>query len=448
MIKNLDYLFKMKNVAVIGASTSPNVGTIVYENFLDKKFKGKVFPVNPKYKKIKGKKCYSSVLDIKEKIDHVVIAVPAKVCGFVLRECVEKKIKTVTILAGGFSEVGNSALEDNLKKIIKGSETRIVGPNCVGTYDSFTFADSIFLPRDKLTRPKKGNISVISQSGAVGSILLDYMASQNLGVSKFISYGNAADVNETDLIEYLSKDKLTDVIVCYIEGVRDGKNFIRICKNCKKPIIILKGGTSEKTARAVSSHTGSMAGSGEVYSGIFKQAGIIQASNWQELFDIAKAYTQPVPKGKKMIVITDGGGFGILATDSAFNNDIDMPLLSKKTLSKIKGLKFPEYCVLSNPLDLNGDVTSERLSKAMDIVMKENEFDFIFLIALLQVPNLGEKAVNEIIRLNAKYKKVPLYVVSAGSGYARDLANKMLEKGIPVYETPEQGVKAISKIIK
>ena len=157
--------------------------------------------------------------------------------------------------------------QDSLKEIIKGNETRLVGPNCVGTYDSSTFADSIFLPRDKLTRPKKGGISVISQSGAVGSILLDYMASQNLGVSKFISYGNAADVNETDLIEFLSKDKFTEVIVCYIEGVRDGKNFIKVCKKCRKPIIVLKGGTSEKTARAVSSHTGSMAGSGEVYAG-------------------------------------------------------------------------------------------------------------------------------------------------------------------------------------
>ncbi len=446
-IENMDYYFKPKTVAVIGASKKMNIGTVVFSNFKLKQFKGKVYPVNPKYKKIGSDKCYSSVIDIPNKIDHAVIAVPAKFCANVLRECVKKKIKTVTILAGGFSEVGRNDLETELKQIIKGTKTRLIGPNCVGTYDSKTFADSIFLPRDKLTRPKHGGISMISQSGAVGSILLDYLTDQGLGICKFISYGNAADINESDLIEYLSKDKETKVIVCYIEGVREGKRFIKICKKSKKPIVILKGGVTERTIKAVSSHTGSMAGSGEIYEGIFKQAGVVQARDWQEMFDIAKAYSQPIPKGKKMLVVTDGGGFGVLATDAADLSGIKMPELPHNTKKHLDLMKFPDYCVISNPLDLNGDVTAERLSKAMEVVLKDPEYDLILLIALLQVPNLGEKAVNEVIRLNRKYPKEPIFVVSAGSGYARKLANIMLEAGIPVYETPEQAVRAIAKII-
>ncbi len=445
-MNNINYFFNPKTVAVIGASEK-SVGKVVFENFLSKKFKGKVFPVNSKYKKIKSKKCYKSVLEIKQNIDHAIIAVPAKSVPLVLKQCIEKKVKTATILTSGFSEIGKRKLENELKKTIKKSEVRVIGPNCLGTLNSKTSADSIFLPKNKLIRPKKGSIAVISQSGAVGSLLLDYMTSQNLGISKFVSYGNAIDINETDLIEFLSEDKSTKVIACYIEGIKNGKKFIETCKKCKKPIVILKGGLFEKSAKAVSSHTGSLAGDGKIYSGAFKQAGAIQAENWQELFDIAKAYSQPVPKGRKMLVVTDGGGFGILATDAASKKSIKIPVLPKSAISKLKKMNFPEYCILSNPLDLSGDVSADRLAKALDIVLKEKSFDFVLLIALFQVPNLGKEAVKKIIQINKKHRKKPLFVVSAGADYAKNLSSKMIKQGIPVYETPEQAVGAVSKII-
>ncbi len=441
---SLGTLFNPKTVAVIGASkTSTKIGSTIFKNFLYS-WKGKAIPINPNEKVILKQKSYSSVIDYSGKIDHAVIAVPAAVVPKVLEDCVEKGISSVVLISSGFGEIGNTQLEQELKDVIEATPTRLVGPNCLGIYDAYSNANSVFLPLERFRLPGKGKISIISQSGAVGSILLDILAEENIGISKFISYGNAVDVNEADLIEFLSEDKSTDVIAGYIEAVKDGPRFMSVCKNSKKPIVLLKAGRHEGTSKAIQSHTGSLAGSYEVYSGVLKQVGVSQVEDWESLLDVAKAHLQPIPKGKKVLIVTDGGGFGILAADAATEYGLKLPQPSDKIVKSLKD--FPEYTILKNPMDLSGDATTERYSKALQEALKTDEYDAIIIIALWQIPTLGETAAEEIIKLNKK-SKIPFYCVGAGSEYSRKIAAKLEKNGVPVFPTPFRALRAISKVV-
>ena len=291
---NLNNFFKPKSVAIIGASRKRGkVGNVIVENLLHSKFKGKIYPVNPKAKKILNLKCYSSVLKIKKKIDLAVIAIPALFVLESIKECSKKGIKDVLILTSGFSEIGNKQLENNLKDYLTKNKIRCIGVNCLGILDSHSGLDTIFLPRNKLKRPEAGNISFVSQSGAVGSAILDLAAFNKHKFAKFISYGNATTIDETDILEYLANDKDTKVICLYLEGIKNGKKFIKVLKEVtkKKPIIAIKGGTSEQGSKAALSHTGSLAGDSKVYTGIFKQLNIIQAETLEDMLDYAYILT-------------------------------------------------------------------------------------------------------------------------------------------------------------
>jgi len=440
-----DTFFTPKTVAVIGASQEKGkIGATIFSNFIST-WKGNVIPINPSKKAVLKRKSYASVLDYPKDIDQVVIAVPAVIVPKVLEECVEKKIPSVVIVSSGFSEIGKKEMEQRLLDIILGSKTRILGPNCLGVYDAYSRVNSVFLPLERFMLPGKGKISILSQSGAVGSVLLDILADQNIGISKFISYGNALDINESDLIEYLSNDKETEVIVGYIEGIKDGKRFMEVCRNSKKPIVLLKAGRYEQVREAVHSHTGSLAGSYEVYSGVLKQIRAAKVEDWEGLLDVAKAHLQKTPKGKKVFVVTDGGGFGILAADSAVEQGLELPQPTKKVTKGLKGM--PEYAILKNPMDVTGDATVERYKQAIESALKSKEYDAIVIVTLWQIPTLEEKAVDEIVKLNKKYK-TPFYVVAPGSEYTRKITAKLEKKGIPVYPTPHRCMKAISKVLE
>ncbi len=442
--------FSPESVAIIGASRHPGkIGHEILWNFARGFYKGKVFPINPSSERILGLPSYKSVLNVKEKIDLAIIAVRAEIVPNILKECIRKKIPAVVIVSGGFSELGPAGklLEAELQKIVAGTNTRVIGPNCVGVFDAKTSVDTLFLSKSRLLRPPVGNISFISQSGAVGTTILDWLAESGIGISKFISYGNQADVDETDLLEYLANDRDTTVIAAYIEGLKDGKKFMRIAKKVakKKPVIFLKAGKTKQGSQAASSHTGSLAGSAEIYSGAFKQIGILEASNWEELFDFAKVFSgQPMPSGNKLIIITDGGGFGVLAADEAEKQKFMLPMPSAKLKSKFKN--FPSYASLKNPIDLTGDADAERYKIAVEECLKSIEFDAALVILLFQVPTLEKSIDDVIINLSRKYKK-PLVACAAGSHYTQKLARKLEEHGIPVYPTPERAVKAIKAML-
>jgi acetyl coenzyme A synthetase (ADP forming)-like protein len=444
----LKKFFYPKSVAVIGASHKPGkIGHEIFKNFLE--FPGKVFPINPNTEPILGKKVYPSVLKVKDKIDLAIIVVPAPIVGKVLRQCVKKKIKAVIIISAGFSEIGEEGRkrEEKLKKIVKGKKVRIIGPNVIGVYCPKTKVDTLFLSKERLKRPKHGNVAIISQSGAVGSTILDSMAEIGVGISKFVSYGNAADVNEVDLLKYLKKDKDTKVIAVYIEGIKSkGDEFVKVLKEVgkKKPIIILKAGKTEKGRKAVISHTGSLAGSYEVYSAVFKQAKIIEAENWEDLFDLCKLLSmQPLPKGNKVLIVTNGGGFGILATDEAEKLGLNLKEPSEKMKKKLKKV-FPPHVIISNPLDLAGDTTAERYEIALREGFKE--YDAIICITLFQVPTLEEKIVEVLSKM--KKRKKTLICCAAGSEYTHELAKRMEENDIPVYPTPERAIRVLAKVLR
>lgn len=444
----LDYFFNPASVAIIGASRQEGkVGYVILQNFLRGAFKGQVYPVNPEADEILGKKCYKNVIEIKEPVESAVICVPAKIVTGVLKDCAKKKVKAVTIISAGFAEIGNHEMQKELEKAAKGKGMKIVGPNCLGVYDSESGADMLFLPANRLGRPGKGAVSFISQSGALGSAILDWDAMKGYGINKFVSYGNALDVSEADLLEYLAEDQTTKVIVLYIEGVKDGRKFLEKAKNAakKKPVIVIKGGLSSEGSRAAQSHTGSLAGSPEVYMAAFRQAGLVQAANMEEVFNFARAFiTEPLPAGKRVQIITDGGGYGVLAADAVAENGLELAQLSNEAKKAISE-KCPSYVVVENPIDLTGDTDNERCGLSLQQVLQDKNVDMVLMIVLFQVPKLDERIV-EIVAETARERKKPLVVMSAGGSYSESLKMALEKKGISTFSSPNDAVRALKAL--
>ena len=318
---NLDNFFTANSIAIIGVSSdATKVGHIIFRNFVDAKYKGKVYIVNPHAEKILGYTCYKSVTDIPEKVDVAVIAVPAEASLGVITECAKKGIQDVVMVTAGFKEVGNYDLDKKLEKLLKKHKIKCVGPNCLGCFDAHSGFDTLFLPTSRLQRPGKGGISFICQSGAVGSATMDLAAKEGYGFAKFISYGNAMNVDETDLLEYLGNDKATRVICMYVEGIKDGRKFLKIAKKVsqKKPVIIIKGGVTE------------------------------------ELFNFARIFDKSICAcGPRIQVITNGGGYGILSTDAIVRSGLEMAKPSVATINEMK--KRQPRVTTQNPIDLLGD---------------------------------------------------------------------------------------------
>ncbi|MBI4020127.1 MAG: CoA-binding protein [Candidatus Aenigmarchaeota archaeon] len=447
-MKQLDYFFSPKSVAVIGASRDPQkIGHVVFRNFIEGKFKGRLYPVNPNAAELFGHRCYPGIMQIRDRIDLAIITIPALLVPEALEQCGRKSIPAVIIISAGFKEIGDMELEDKIKKIIKKYHMRAMGPNCLGVLDPYSEVDTFFLPRYKLERPGPGNIAFISQSGALGSVTLDWMAMKNYRISKFISYGNAADIDEADLIEYLAEDDKTRVICCYFEGIARGRRFFEIAKKIskRKPVIVLKGGVTEAGTKAVSSHTGSLAGEAAVYASMFRQAGMLQAYDIEQIFDFARVLsTQPIPKGDRTQIITNGGGFGVLTTDWMVKNGLPLAKMGAKYLDKIKKVS-PPYVALKNPIDLTGDADEERYRVALQAAMEDPAVDIITLIVLLQIPTLTADIVDTIAEFSNRREK-PLIVISAGGRYTEVLKKSLEDFGIPTFSYPERAAEAIKAL--
>ncbi|MCX8205944.1 MAG: CoA-binding protein, partial [Candidatus Micrarchaeota archaeon] len=285
--QNIGAVLAPESIAVVGASRDPSkVGHAILKNLLINGYAGKLCAVNPHADEILGVKCYKSVGEIRHKVDCAIIAVPAKYVNAVLEECGKKGIRGAVIVSGGFKEVGELALEQELARIANHYGIAVIGPNCLGIVNANRHIDSIFLPTYKLNRPQLGSISFITQSGAVGSTVLDLIGESNIGISKFISYGNAAVLDESDLLRYLRDDPETKVIVMYIEGVADGRKFYEELRKTTpiKPVVVLKAGRGSLAAVATKSHTGSLAGNYEVFSAMLRQAGAVEADNLEDFF--------------------------------------------------------------------------------------------------------------------------------------------------------------------
>lgn len=447
---NLDNFFKAKSIAIIGVSSSPaKVGHVLFRNLIDAGYKGKVLPVNPKLKSLLRYKVYKSIVDIKEKVELAVIAIPAELVLKAVTECYKKKIKDVLIVTAGFKEVGKGNLEDELKFYLESHDMRMIGVNCLGTLDLHKNVDLIFLPRSRLKRPEAGNISFITQSGAIGSAIFDLAASNGYKFSKFISYGNATVIDESDIIEYLIKDKSTEVICMYLEGVQNGSKFFESLKKAAriKPVIVVKGGVSEEGSKAAKSHTGSLAGSSDVYFGIFKQVGVIIAENLEQMLYYASTFSKIRKiKGNRVAIITNGGGYGIITTDAVSkSSNLKLAALSEKIKHELKMKINNDLVSLDNPIDVVGDANTERYQLALDACMKDDNVDAVVMVVLYQTPLITTDIVDVISEYNLNKKK-PILVVSTGGIFTKILRESLEENNVMTFSFPEHAIDALSKL--
>ncbi|RLF84224.1 CoA-binding protein [Thermococci archaeon] len=451
---NLDFLFYPQSVAVIGASNKEGkIGNAIMKNLINFGFKGKIYPVNVKEEKILGIKAYKSVLEIPENVDVAVISIPGKFVPQILEECGQKGVKGVVVISAGFKEAGNVELEEKLLEVARKWNIRIVGPNCLGVTNIENGFDCTFNPPERQARPEFGGIAFMSQSGAFGAAILDWAARHEVGMSKFISLGNMADLDESDFMEYLKDDKATRVITAYLEGVKDGRKFLEVARNAtkKKPVVILKSGRTEAGAKAAASHTGSLAGSYTIYQAAFEQTGVLEARSMRQLFNYAKALTMQKPaKGDRVAIVTNGGGAGVMMSDGVLEVGLKMADLSEETKEKfakaiVEG-KLPAHMSYKNPIDIIGDAPSRRYEVAMRYALEDENVDVLAVIALFQSPALDEGIVEAVGRMQ-EYGK-PVVFIAPGGAYPEKMARRIEKTGVPVFETVEDGVDAVYALVR
>lgn len=454
-MRELDPFFKPQGIAVVGATdTEGKVGNVIVKKLLENKAEGKleasVYPINPKIDEVENMKCYSSISDIKGELDLAVISIPAPKVPDTIEECGKNNVESAIIITGGFGELGKKGkkLEKEIKELGNEYGVRIIGPNCVGIFDSDNGVDTVFLPDDRMDRPGKGNTSFISQSGAFVATMLDWASMKDFGIAKTISYGNKIDVNDSEILHYLKNDNKTDVITMYIEGIDEGRSFVDSARKVskEKPIIAVKSGKSEAGASAASSHTGSLAGSDKVYEAAFKQTGIIRADDFFHMFDLAKALEKQGPaNGDNISIITDGGGAGVMATDACEEQGLNLAELSERTESKIRE-EFPPHAIVGNPTDVVGDTDKERYEIALRNMINDDNVDGIVIIILFQVPLLEDEVVDRVAEYANNTNK-PVVACAMGGEHTKPHADKLEKLGVPTYPSPERAVRAMKGLV-
>lgn len=444
---SLSTFFEARSVAVIGASKTPGkIGHEILKNLALYEYKGKVYPVNPKEKEILGMKCYKTVSEIENEVELAVIAIPPKSVPGVVEECGRKGVRGIVIVSGGFKELGDEGreIEEQIVSIARKYGMRIIGPNCIGIYDSRSKIDTFFQSRERMMRPKEGAVSFITQSGTFGCSFLEWAAEEGIGVARFVSYGNRADVDEPELIEFLGEDERTRVIAVYMEGVGDGRRLMQsISKTSRrKPVLILKAGRTKAGSRVALSHTGWLAGEDRIFDSAIKQAGGIRAENMEELQDMIKALVkQPLPKGNRIGMVTNGAGPCVMAADSIVERGMKMAELSQETLDLLKR-ELPPYCVPGNPVDLTGSATSKDYDVAIRLLMEEERVDIVMPFFVFQDTPLDEGIIEVMLRIKEEYPEKPIICGASGANYTRKKTKELEEIGIPVYPTPERAVSA------
>ena len=445
---DLKNFFEPKGIVVIGASRNPRKpGNIILKNLVEMQYAGNIFAVNKKAVEVLGKKAYLSVKDIQEQIDLAIIATPAQTVYTILEDCAAKKINDVLVVSAGFSEAGNEKEEEKLRDLIKKKKMNVLGVNCLGSYDAYSGLDTLFNPRERMDRPKKGGLSLVCQSGAVGSVILDMMAKENYGLRRFVSYGNATGLDESDFVEFLGKDEKTKVIGLYIEGIHNGEKFLETCKKVskKKPIIVLKSGITSKGAEAAKNHTGVLAGNIDIYKGIFKQGGVLQVKTIEELLDCARIFERSKHiRGNRILVITNGGGLGIMAADEISMNGLELAELSQASKEKLKG-KLSPSANLKNPLDLIGDANDDHYKSAIETGLEDGNVDALLLILLPQAPTITINLLKVLKNIYEKSSK-PICLVIPGGSFA-DTLKREVEEFIPSFSFSTNAVLSLKELV-
>ncbi len=440
----LEAFFDPKSVAVVGASTSPEkLGYAVLENLVYGGYAeiGKIFPINPKADEILGQKAYPSVLDVPENIDLAVIVIPYPYVPAMLEECGKKKIPGVVVISAGFREAGMEGLERELEllEIAKKYQLRLIGPNCLGIIDTFTPINASF----SAGTPPQGPMAFMSQSGALGTAILDWAQAGRLGLAKFVSLGNKADVSEIELLEAWADDEDTKVIMMYSEGLPNGQEFIKVAREVtkKKPVVAIKSGVTKSGSRAVSSHTGSLAGSEQAYQAAFLQAGVLRANDMASMFDMALALGyQPLLKGDRIAIVTNAGGPGILATDALERSGMSLARLEVETIKSLEK-RLPDAASAANPVDVLGDARGDRYRFALEIVSKDPNVDGIMVVLTPQAMTEIEDTARSVGSLSHEMDK-PVLACFMGEAKVQRGIKVLREYDVPNFSFPEQAALA------
>jgi len=442
---SLRHLFHPSSVAVVGASRKEGkIGHAILKNMIDSGYKGPIYPVNPKEEEILGLKCYPSVAAIPAPVELAAIAVPAKFVADVARECGEKGVPALVVVTAAFREVGREglALEKELVSVCRQYGMEMVGPNCLGIMDTHTPMNASF----SAGFPRKGSIAFLSQSGALCAAILDWSLKKGIGFSKFVSLGNKALLSELDFIRDAAEDDYSHVILGYIEDVRDGEAFVEEVSRAtrKTPVVIIKSGTSQAGAKAASSHTGALAGSNRAYDIALKRAGVIRAATMEELFDYATAFaTQPIPKGRRVGIVTNSGGPGIIATDQVEAQGLRMAQFHKETLENLRGV-LPPAANIYNPVDVLGDATPEQYRQSFRLVLADPGVDGVVCLLTRPAGIDPAEVARGVIEERKNHPHKPVVAAFLGGQNVAE-ANEVFERaGIPTYEFPERAVMALS----
>jgi len=445
-LTDLSPIFHPRSVAVIGASRSPGkVGYILVKNMIDAGFLGKIYPVNPNAEEVLGLKCFSDIRQISEEVDLAVIAIPAPLVLEAAKECGEKGVKALIVISAGFKETGvdGAALERQLLEVCQQHGMRMQGPNCLGVINTSASLNLTFAP----FTTKQGNISFISQSGALGTAVLDWALKEDLGLASFVSLGNKADLDEIDFIEAVTDDPQVRVILLYVESIEEGERFLRTARQVvrRKPLIVLKGGASSAGARAAGSHTGAMVGSFTAYQTAFKQSGVIMAQSVEELFDYAIAFgTQPLPHGNGVAIVTNAGGPGILATDTCEALGVKIASLSEETLKEL-GEKLPPSSSVHNPIDILGDARSDRYRLAIEAAVGDVSVSSLLVLLTPQAMTESSETAKTIVDLSRGRDK-PILAVFMGGRTVEEASRYLMDNDVPCFDFPEKAVRALSAL--
>jgi acetyltransferase len=450
MSENLDVIFRPRSIAIVGTSRKEGtIGRQILHNLVDYGFNGPVYPVNPKAKYVNSIKCYPTVSDIPDQVDLAIIVIPKEFVLGVIDECSEKGVKGVVVISAGFKEIGEKGvkLEKELVKKIKGYGMRLIGPNCMGIIN--TESDIKMDATFGSTLPLKGHVGFMSQSGALGNIILEYADELKIGFSKFVSMGNKADVSGNDLLLDFEDDENTRIILMYLESFGNPRKFTKIARRVtkKKPIIAVKAGRTLAGAKAASSHTGALAGLDVAVEALFDQCGVLRASSIEEIFDYALAFSnQPLPEGNRVAIVTNAGGPGIIATDACVSLGLVMSEFEDGTFSALMEV-LPEEASVENPVDILGDGGPERYEKSLDIVLNDKNVDAVIAIF---VPPLISRTLDVAIAISevsSKYKK-PVLGCFMGREEVLTSIQELEKNNIPAYLFPESAAKSIAGMHK
>jgi len=440
----LDTFFRPQSVAVIGASRDPEkLGYAVLANLEKGGYRGRLYPVNPKASEILGLPAYPSVLDIPDPVDLAVVVIPYRFVPAVLEQCGQKGVPAVVVISAGFREAGREGLEREreLVEIARKYDLRIIGPNCLGVIDTATPLNATFAAG----MPPAGPIAFMSQSGALGTAVLDMAMAGRIGFSKFASLGNKADVSEIDLLEAWGDDSESRVILIYVEGLPDGQKFMQVARKVTrdKPVVAIKSGVTKSGSRAVSSHTGSLAGSEAAYKAAFQQAGVIRAASMEALFDYARAFAyQPLLKGDRIGIVTNAGGPGILATDALEHADLEIPRLARETMEALEDY-LPGAASAANPVDVLGDALADRYEHATRLVLADPNVDGLIVIVTPQAMTEIEKTAHVVGQMAQETDK-PILGCFMGEARIEAGVKVLRQYGVPNYPFPERAAAALA----